>query len=70
MLVGMDKDVQMVAEFMQNHFPAPVLVSVASGLNALAPVLWGHYPARNVIPLALEHDPCSFDDPHELSVAT
>ena len=44
----MDPDVQSIAEFMLAHIPAARLVGVVAGLSAVAPILWGHYPAEDV----------------------
>ncbi len=49
-----DSDVQEVAEFMQTRIPANRLVSVANGLAAIAPTLWGCYtPAEEIRVLQL-----------------
>ena len=65
MTVEMDKDVQAVAEFMQRRISAGRLMGVASGLSAIAPILWGLYPQEEVRPIRL-----SADDPHRQQVAT
>jgi hypothetical protein len=43
-----DPDIQAVAEFMQRNIPATRLVGVAAGVHALAPLLWGRFPAESV----------------------
>lgn len=43
MRLELQPDVQEVAEFMQRNIPAARLVSVAAGLYAVAPLLWGRY---------------------------
>lgn len=60
MNVTMDSDVQLVAEFMQNNVPASRLLSVATGLAACAPLLWGQFAAADVTPpLSLQAEPIS-----------
>ena len=56
MILSADLDVQAVAEFMQRSVPAARLVSVAAGVTAMAPLLWGHYAAEDVCPLMLKAD--------------
>lgn len=48
-----DPDVKAVAEFMQSNMPASKLVSVASAVAALAPMLWGAFEAESVCALRL-----------------
>lgn len=48
MRLKLQADIQDVAEFMQRTIPAARLVSVAAGLHAIAPLLWGHY--RTALP--------------------
>jgi hypothetical protein len=48
-----DPDVKAVAEFMQSRMPAAKLVSVASAIAALAPILWGNYGAEAIDALRL-----------------
>ncbi len=61
----MDADIQAVVQFMQTHVPAARLVSVAAGLHALAPVMWGQYPCEAIKPLTV-----SPDDPRTQSNAS
>ena len=48
-----DDDVKAVAEFMQNSMPAAKLVSVASAVASLAPILWGQFEAESISALRL-----------------
>jgi hypothetical protein len=57
-----DSDVKDVAEFMQSNMPAAKLVSVASAMAALAPILWGHFDAESVAALRLKPLPLILDD--------
>ena len=50
-----DSDVKAVAEFMQSHFAASRLVSVAQAMARLAPILWGRYPPEEIDALMLAH---------------
>ena len=50
MRLELQPDIQEVAEFMQRHVPAARLVSVAAGVNALAPLLWGHFQNEPAYP--------------------
>lgn len=60
-----DADVQAVAEFMQANIAASKLVSVATAIGRLAPILWGHFDAETVLPLTLKSEaPISPDGPH------
>jgi len=52
--VVMHPDVQRVCEFMQRNTEACHLVSVASAIAGLAPSLWGHYPASEIVPLRIQ----------------
>lgn len=52
-----DEDVKAVAEFMQERLSANRLVSVANGLAAIAPLLWGRYDAEPVSVLQLVSPP-------------
>jgi hypothetical protein len=55
MLLKIDPDVKAVAEFMQSTLAAARLAPVASGLNALAPLLWGRYAPESIEVLSLAH---------------
>ena len=57
MELEIDPDVKAVAEFMQSNMPAAKLVSVASAIAALAPILWGKYEAESVFALRLIASP-------------
>lgn len=43
-----DPDVKAVAEFMQRTFAVSKLSSIAEGVAAIAPLLWGHYGGEPV----------------------
>jgi hypothetical protein len=43
MAVEMNADMQRLAEFMQREFPASQLISMASNISALAPLLWSKF---------------------------
>jgi hypothetical protein len=64
MNVTIDDDVKAVCEFMQSSIPTARLRSVANSVNALAPILWGHYAAEEVRAIALVSPPISDDDLH------
>lgn len=49
-----DADVKAVTEFMQERVAAERLVSVAKGVAALAPLLWGQFEAESVEVLRLK----------------
>jgi len=49
----LDDDVKAVAEFMQGNITASKLISVASAIAALAPILWGRYAPEPITALAL-----------------
>jgi hypothetical protein len=53
MSVTMDQEVEAVARFMETHFEATKLVSIAEAVSGLAPVLWGRFARAPVNPLAL-----------------
>jgi hypothetical protein len=55
MLLEIDPDVKAVAEFMQASVPASRLVSVAKGVNDLAPLLWGGFAPESIEVLSLAH---------------
>lgn len=55
MEIVIDPDVKAVAEFMQKSMPAAKLVSVASAVAALAPILWKRYQREDVDVLTLRH---------------
>jgi hypothetical protein len=59
MEVTINADVKAVAEFMQERLPACHLTAVASGLAAIAPLLWGHYPSEELRVLRLLSSPIS-----------
>lgn len=50
----LDEDVKAVVEFMQRRITAARLVAVATGVAALAPLLWGKYQPESVDVLRLE----------------
>lgn len=52
-----DPDVTLVINFMQARIAASRLVSVADGLAALAPILWGGYRPERVTVLRLSEPP-------------
>lgn len=60
-MLVVDDDVRSVAEFMEATMPASRLASVAKGLAALAPLLWGHFCAEEVRAIALVSAPISAD---------
>jgi hypothetical protein len=43
-----DPDLKAVLEFMQERMEASRLVAVASGVAAIAPLLWGQYSTEEV----------------------
>jgi len=55
--IEIDPDVHSVAEFMQTQIAASRLVSVASQLAAIAPLLWGDYERSTVQVLRLVAEP-------------
>ncbi|MCP1243047.1 hypothetical protein [Acetobacter lambici] len=56
--VVMDADLKKVCEFMQRNIAADRLVSVAENVGAMAPILWGRFERKPVMPLLLrEPDP-------------
>ena len=61
MNLQIDEDVKRVLEFMQESMSADHLVAVASGVHALAPILWGHFEAESVSALRLVSRPLSAD---------
>jgi hypothetical protein len=66
MNLELDPDVQFVAEFMQGHIAAERLVSTASSLAAIAPLLWGHHQhSASVSPLSLRLPPITAQKPGE-----
>ena len=50
-------DVKVVAEFMQCNIAASRLVAVATGLAALAPILWRFHESEAVVTLRLVPQP-------------
>jgi hypothetical protein len=54
MNLEIDPDVKAVAEFMQGNLPASRLVSVASAVAALAPILWGQHQSESICSLSLQ----------------
>lgn len=66
-----DPDVRAVAEFMQRNIPCCRLTTVAEGVGAIAPILWGHFQSEPITTLKLvEPPPISDDDRRTQSVAT
>jgi hypothetical protein len=65
MIISADPDIQAVAEFMQRSIPMVRLVGVATGVAAIAPLLWGRYECESVPVLKL-----SDDGPQTQSVST
>ncbi|MGG6429417.1 hypothetical protein ACQ5TV_05475 [Acetobacter ghanensis] len=56
--VVMDADLKKVCEFMQRNIAADRLMSVAENVGAMAPILWGRFERKPVMPLLLrEPDP-------------
>lgn len=55
--ITVDDDVKAVAAFMQKEIAASRLVAVADGLAAMAPLLWGKYPAEAIQAMRLECSP-------------
>lgn len=53
MSIEIDADVEAVAEFMQGRFPAARLTAIAKGIGAIAPLLWGHYRAEEIVLIRL-----------------
>jgi hypothetical protein len=70
MTVIFDPDVQEAAEFLQSRFLCSKLVSIAEGLAVVAPGLWGHYGAEQVVPIRLSHPSILACDRHTQSNAT
>ena len=64
MQLVIDDDLKAVAEFMQGTIPTNRLVSVASELSRVAPVLWGRHPGEEITALRLVADPISAGDQH------
>ena len=65
-----DQDVQSVVEFIQRSVPATRLVSVANAVAGIAPLLWGHHKAEEVLPLQLVCPPISDGGRRTQSVAS
>jgi len=53
MHITVDDDLRSVAAFMEANVPASKLTAIAEGLNAVAPLLWGHYAREGIIPASL-----------------
>jgi hypothetical protein len=74
MQIELDQNVQIVAEFMQSNFPADDLTAIASGVSAVAPILWGKYGNKTKEVLRLRSAPISdhslVDDRHIQLAAT
>jgi hypothetical protein len=68
--IEIDSDVRLVMEFMQASIPAARLRSVSDKVNALAPLLWGHFTAEEVRAIALVSPPISDCVPHTQSSAS
>ena len=70
MTMEVDDDIKAVAEFMQERIEASRLVSVAEGLAAVAPLLWGRHPRKEVAVIQLSSvDPISNCGQHTRSFA-
>lgn len=66
----LDPDVKQALEHLQDTVPTDRLVAVATGVAALAPLLWGGYePAAPRAPLKLAAEPISACDQQIRSVA-
>jgi hypothetical protein len=65
----LDQDVEAVAAYMQASVPAARLVAVASAIEKIAPLLWGHYSQETVRPLTLPATPLA-DGPRTRSAAS
>ena len=59
MNIEMHPSVIKVAEFMQNNFDTSELLPIAEAIGLVAPALWGHYEAGNIVPLSLIESPLS-----------
>lgn len=59
MRIEADSDVMAVLSFMQKEIAATRLLSVANGVAAMAPLLWGRYQAETVAPLCLADELCA-----------
>lgn len=59
MRLEIDNDVKAVIEMMLATIPANRLVSVANGVQKIAPILWGQYESETVQPIALRHSSIS-----------
>lgn len=57
MTIKIDPQVRAVVGFMQANFEASRLLSIAKGVAALAPVIWGHHPFEEVAPPRLFEQP-------------
>ncbi|MCX6121113.1 MAG: hypothetical protein NTX44_05795 [Ignavibacteriales bacterium] len=53
----MDDDAKAVLSFMQRNIAAEKLVAVSRFVSQIAPCLWSHYPATDVIPMNLQLPP-------------
>ena len=59
MNLEIDEDVKAVIEMMVATIPASRLVSVANGVQKIAPILWGRFQGEDVYPLSLTATPIS-----------
>jgi hypothetical protein len=57
MKLVIDPDVKTIVEFIQERLPANRLASVASGVAAIAPLLWGHHQTEEIITLQMVSPP-------------
>jgi hypothetical protein len=66
----LDEDVRAVAAFMQERISVARLVAVASGVAALAPLLWGRYQPEELSVLRLVHPAISDCGPPKQSASS
>lgn len=55
MYIIIDDDVKAVIEMMLKNIPVNRLVSVANGVQKIAPILWGQYEATEIEIISLKH---------------
>jgi hypothetical protein len=55
MILRVDSDVQLAAEFLQANFVAAKLLPIAEALAKLVPLLWERYDREAVVPLSLSY---------------
>jgi hypothetical protein len=53
MEIIIDNDVKAVLEFMQRNFVAARLISIAAGVNDVAPILWNRHARESIDTLSL-----------------